>query len=329
MQNLMGLIKPKKRFKVLTCTTHERYQSDMSDINADFYMFKSGPHIKSWLKKYAEIPYNHIELPEEYLPIGFDFDFVLSQNRFGQYQVLSEISKMLNIPLICLEHTLPLRQWSPKDFETMKNLRGHINLYISNFSAKKWEEPEPIIIPHCVNTEVFKPGAENRKNHILTVANDYPNRDSVLGFTQYLNVTRGLPTFPVGDSPGFSEAAKDINHLAEIYRTSKIFLNTSTWSPIPKSLLEAMSSGCVVISSNNCEIPKYISHGLNGFLANSDEEMRQYLELALKDEDIVHTMGSNARKTILKKCSKENFTTTWDDIFVKIKNSQLRIKNES
>lgn len=316
MRSLLNAIQEKNKFKVISFPTHERYQSDMDLINADFYLLNNPPHIKKWNYTFSQLPSNHYLMPEEYFPYGFDFDFVLSQNRFGQFQLAQQIASKYEIPLINLEHTLPLKTWTKRQFYDMKNLRGHINLYISKFSAKKWEEPEPIIIPHCVNSEIFKPKDLERNNHILTVANDYIGRDSVLGFSQYKKVTKDLKTFPVGDTLGFSKAAKSIEELSNFYSNSRIFLNTSTWSPIPKSLLEAMSSGCAVVSTNNCAIPDYIDHGINGLLANSDDEMRMYLEKCTKDKDLCMFLGENARKTIIEKCSKENFTNTWNKIFI-------------
>ena len=46
------------RLKILTFSTHERYQSNMANINADFWVINN-PKIKSWNTQYAEIPKNH------------------------------------------------------------------------------------------------------------------------------------------------------------------------------------------------------------------------------------------------------------------------------
>lgn len=328
MRHLLNLVKPKKRFTVLTTSCHERYQSDMDKINADFYLYRKSPHIKEWKTEYAEIPSNHFILPEQYLPLGIDFDFILSQNKFGAYQELLPIAKKLQCPVITLEHTMPTSNMHPKTIEQMKQMKGHINLYISKFSANQWDDPQGTIIRHCVNTDLFKPMGQNRLNHILTVANDYIGRGPILGFNQYARATKGLPIYPVGDTPGLSKPANSTDELINIYATSRIFLNTSVESPIPKSLLEAASCGCAIVSTNNCDIPSYFEHGINALLANNIKEMRQYLEMLLKDEEFANFLGKNARDTIIKKCSKERFTNDWNNIFNKMYESQLRITNE-
>ena len=82
------------------------------------------------------------------------------------------------------------------------------------------------------------------------------------------------------------------------------------------SLLEAMSTGNVVVSCNTCAIPEYITHGYNGFLANSDEEMRTLLIKVLEtpEEELQH-IRHNAVQTIKEKCSEEKFLKNWNDLF--------------
>lgn len=323
--SILSNVFTKSVFNCLTCPTHERTQSNMDFDFCNFYMF-TGSNIKNWVFEYAELPQNHYLLPNNYIPYAIDFDFVLSQNKFGQFQVLSNISKELKCPLITIEHTLPMKEWSRKNFELIKSLKGDLNIYISKYSAEIWEDDNGYIMNHCVDSNVFKPKNIERKNHILTVANDYINRDSVLNFSQYQKVTHGLPTLPIGDTPGLSKAAASVEELANFYASSRIFLNTAHWSPIPTSLLEAMSSGCACISCNTCAIPEYIDHGFNGLLARNDEEMREYLQLLLHDEDFAITLGENARNTILDKCSKESYHKKWYNVFKKI--NSLGERNE-
>ena len=64
-----------------------------------------------------------------------------------------------------------------------------------------------------------------------------------------------MPIKVLGDSPGLSKPAESIEALREAYKTSSIFLNTSIHSPVPTVLMEAMASGCAVVSTNNCMIP--------------------------------------------------------------------------
>jgi glycosyltransferase involved in cell wall biosynthesis len=62
-------------------------------------------------------------------------------------------------------------------------------------------------------------------------------------------------------------------------------------------------------------IPSVIQNGVNGFISNDESELRKYLELLLKDEELRKTIGNNARTTILEKFSEIVFINNWNTIF--------------
>lgn len=304
---------------IATSPTHERQETCMCLTNANFYSFwRTG--IKQWNTQFGAVPHNYhlmYLLPEQF-PIWLDIDLVLSQNKFGQLQYLAPIAQRLQIPLISMEHTLPVPHWRPIDIENVCKMRGNINIFIADFQLEAWnwkDRGDTFILRHCVENNLFKPGLQSRNNHILTVANDYIGRDMFLNFKQYQTVTEGLPVYPVGDTPGLSQAAKNVTELVNAYQTSRIFLNTAHWSPIPTSLLEAMSCGCACVSCATCAIPDYIKDGENGLLARNDKEMKEKLLLLLNDEELATQLGNNARNTILDKCSPERYIEDLNNIF--------------
>ena len=66
------------------------------------------------------------------------------------------------------------------------------------------------------------------------------------------------------------------------------------------SLLEAMSCGCAVVSTETCMIPEVIENGVNGFMTNDEKQMERYLVDLLNDKNLAKEIGDNARKTIVK-----------------------------
>jgi len=313
------------KLNILTAPTHERYETGLCKTGHNFYSFNH-QHFKKWNNIYGSVPNNYILLDERLgdnqLPLSIDFDLVLSQNKFGQFQVLSRIANILNIPLISLEHTLPVTDWPQQQIEALQGLRGDINVFISEYSKNKWgfdNIENSVVIHHGVDHGLFKPNYNiKRKPQILSVVNDWIGRDFFCGFNLWKRVTNGLPVFPIGDTKGFSSPAKDINELVRFYQESLIFINTSLVSPIPSALLEAMSCGCLVVSTNNCMIPEVIEHGKNGFITNDENEMRKYLELGLSDPEMCKKMGDEARNRIMTKFTPHKFVDKWNDIFYKV-----------
>lgn len=312
---------------ILSVSTHERYETGLAKTGHNFFDLNGHP-FKTWDTNYAPVPKNiHIIEHKGVLQLpNIDFDLVLSHSKYGQYQALSQIAGELHLPLVCLEHTLPMPSWPMEHVQQVRQLRGHYNVFISEYSRGKWlwGPNEADVIHHGVDTDVFNDFGKERQPHILSVVNDWINRDEPCGFTMWKEATVGLPVFPVGGTPGLSVPAKDVDELVKFYNEAQVFINTSLVSPVPTALLEAMSCGCCVVSTNTCMIPEIIKDGYNGFLGANPSELRKKLEIALKTPDLRKQLGENARKTILEKFSMDTFVTKWNDLFNKAKHAIFR-----
>jgi hypothetical protein len=323
-ESILRSINSNKRYNILTAPTHERYQSNLSNLNSTFYLFQHKA-FKPWNNAFAKLPSNHILLDGSNDQIKHDmqFDIALSQNKFGQFQVLKQLSQDVNIPLVSIEHTLPVPQWGKLQMESVKNMRGDINIFISEYSVNKWgfslEDPTVRIIHHAVDTNLFKPSEENNHSDgkILSVVNDWINRDWCCNFSAYRRICldNKLPVNPVGDTKGFSDPSKDINDLVSKYQNASVFINTSTISPIPTALLEAMSCGCPVVTTSNCMLPEVVQDGVNGFITNDEGYMKDRLVWCLENPKEAKEMGLRARQTIIDKFSLDKHINSWQSIF--------------
>jgi glycosyltransferase involved in cell wall biosynthesis len=321
---------PGEPLNVLTFPTHERYQSGLGKTNAIYYLFRA-PQVKDWNQTYAPLPENHILLnPSKgmrQLPADVDFDLVLSQNKFGQFQIASQLSRQLHLPLVSLEHTLPVPAWDQPTRDALKRMRGHLNLFISEYSIGQWgwdvADPSVRVIHHGIDTDTFSPNEMlcDRRPHLLSVVNDWVNRDWCCGFRLWQDVSRERPVRVVGATPGLSEPAKSVHDLVMAYRSSLVFLNTSLISPVPTALLEAMSCGCAVVSTATCMIPEVIRHEENGFVSNDPKELRFYCDLLLKNPDLARAMGAAARQTILERFSLGRFVSNWNGLLAEAANT--------
>jgi hypothetical protein len=312
--------KTNEPLNILTCPTHERYESGLCLTGHNFYACQA-QGIKTWNTNYAPLPNNYTlldpQLGKKQVPIYVEFDLVLSQNKFGQFQMLYPLAKEMNIPLISLEHTLPVPHWTQQQRAQLREMRGHINVFISEYSLDQWQwddRNDTTVIHHMVDTDVFNPIETPRQSHILSVVNDWINRDWCCNFQGWQRITKDLPVKVIGDTPGLSLPAGQ-NELLDAYRNAKIFLNTSTISPVPTSLLEAMACGCACVSTATCMIPEIIEDGVNGFISNDENVLRKKCELLLNDNNLAKKLGYEASKTVKEKFSKERFIAQWDHIF--------------
>ena len=316
VSNIFNKIRTKKStYNILTFNTHERYQIQLAKTGHNFYAFTHEGG-KDWFPGHGEKPANYYVMPKNTLP-SVNFDFILSHSKFGQYQMSQQINNFLRLPIISLEHTLPIPQWPEQHLQGLRNMVGNINVFISEYSMKQWNVNAPSVsINHSIDSNVFKPLDDiERKPHILSVVHDFINRDYCCNYSGWQRVTKDLPVRVVGNTPGLSEQSKSELDLISEYQSSQIFLNTSTISPIPMALLEAMSCECAVVSTATCMIPEIIKNGFNGFLSNDENELRKYIEKLMSDKNLREELGKNARQTIQREFSESAFIEKWNNVF--------------
>lgn len=311
-----------RKYNVLCCPTHESYETNLALTGHEFYAWRQ-KGVKDWRTDYRPLPSNYHLLDStrgvNQIPQDVKFDFVLSQNKFGQFHILSKLSEQLQLPLISLEHTLPQPDWSEDILFKLRQMKGDINLFISEFSRSGWgwKDTEAEVIHHGIDTNNFIPSDKERKNHVLSVVNDWINRDGPCNFQTWKRVVHDnkIPNLVLGDTPGLSKPAESTEALIEAYQTSRIFLNTSKVSPIPTSLLEAMACGCAVVTTATCMIPDIVKDGINGFITNNEQEIYNRIQELLQNPEKAEELGNRARETVLEMFSLDKFVSNWNGIF--------------
>lgn len=213
---------------------------------------------------------------------------------------------------------MPLPSWSNEHLDYFRSMKGDVNVFITNYSRDKWGIKGEVI-NHSIDTELFAPidGEWIRKSQVLTVAHNFIKRDYALNYQGWERITNGLPRVVVGDTEGLSRQSASVEELVKTYQESLVYINPSVLSPVPTSMLEAMSCGCAVVSTATCEIPNIIKHGVNGFMSNDEGELRGYIEQLLANPQLARRMGDEARKTVEEKFSENRFVHQWNDIFDK------------
>lgn len=316
----------KRKYNILTFDTHERYQSQLCKTGHNFYSFRYD-NCKEWDTSYAKLPENYYVLPKNSIINGLGIDFILSQSKFGQFQVASQIQQHLRVPILSLEHTLPIPSWPEEQLKNFQSMVGAENVFISEYSIAKWEMSCPsTVVHHSVDTNTFEPVDTEKSVDVLSVVNEFMDRDYCCNFSGWRRITSELADFVVDvvgkDSEKISNVkggtADGIEDLVTRYNGCKVFLNTSTISPVPTSLLEAMACGCAVVTTATCMIPEIMENGVNGYCSNDEKELTSYVQELLANEDLRKSMGEKARKTVLEKFSEKNFINNWNKTFDRV-----------
>ena len=239
-----------------------------------------------------------------------------------------QLQALFNIPILRHTHVLPdVRFNVSEQVAAFNSIPVEHNSFISSYNMSQWGNYKNIntsVIEHGVDVDFWSGGEEpERQNNLLSVVNQWPDRDWCCGWelwkeTVNFQTPSQMPIKVLGDSPGLSKPAESIEALREAYKTSSIFLNTSIHSPVPTVLMEAMASGCAVVSTNNCMIPEIIQHGQNGLLADTADELRASCQYLLDNPSKARELGEAAKKTMQDKFNLQRFVDDWNDLFFNV-----------
>ena len=99
----------------------------------------------------------------------------------------------------------------------------------------------------------------------------------------------------------------DQNNMPEIYSRSTIVCFPSYREGLPKSLLEAASSGLPIVAYNVPGCREIVIDGVNGFLIpfKDDNSLRDAILKLIKDQDLCDSMGFLGREIVLKNFSEK------------------------
>lgn len=326
MSNTYNYIRrsPKEKLNILTFPTHERYEQSLFQTGHNFYSFE-------YFGKLDTKADNCFGIPKDKFYPNSGFDLILAQSRFGQFKLAEHINESLKIPIITVEHTVPTPDLTEKDRHAMGSMNGDVNVFINQFQLESWSQygrfSNANIIEHCVDTEIFFPGYW--PDGILTVANKFQDRDYCLNYKLWKEVFDSNEFYMrvVGaDSNKINSMFKeydDVGKLSNEYRNCEVYLNTTSHSTIPTSLLEAMACGCPVVSTSTCGIPEVITDGENGLLADNAKDIIRAIKRIQDDKELAKRLGENARATIVDRFSKTRFIKEWNEIFMKTYEASL------
>ena len=170
----------------------------------------------------------------------------------------------------------------------LSNVISVPNINIKNFICQKYfiKNSKIKILPNWIDTNLFSPnkkGIKESMNNALFVGRLEDEKNPLLFVEAVIN--SGLNATIVGKGSLLSQIKKilkernydikliniiDNEELANLYKSHGFYIITSRYEGQPKSLLEAMSSGCYIISTNVQGINNIISDNKNGLLTQDN-----------------------------------------------------------
>ena len=106
--------------------------------------------------------------------------------------------------------------------------------------------------------------------------------------------------------------------LSKTYSEYLFYIQLSRYEGNPKTILEAMFSGCIVITSNVYGINNLVKDGVNGIILNNTQDLPLLIDKLLKDFKNLKLISNNAKNFVEENHSFERFLKTELEIHQKL-----------
>lgn len=295
-------------FNILTFQTHESYQYELAKTGHNFYHMTSEERPDGWNESVRPKPKNVNFINKSEVNLK-DFDILLTQSQEQNLKFRGNNS----IKKINLEHTYPMSD------DLRIDVDANIKVYISESSKRGWKDNSGFVINHGIDVSEW-PECNYKNNQIISTVNHFKQRDWACGYSLFEESTRGLPKTIYGsmNEEIGGHPTSSFEDMKKIKSENLIYLNTTLRSPIPFSLLEAMACGMIIVSTQTCEIPRYLKHNKNGILCKDSKSFNIILNDILKNKNKYIKLGRQARLDIKNIASIDLFTNKWNFIFKKV-----------
>ena len=115
--------------------------------------------------------------------------------------------------------------------------------------------------------------------------------------------------------------------LAPLYRLADVFAIPSEAELQSLATMEAMACGQPVVAADAYALSELVHHNINGFLfqRGNSEEMAQYLDLLVADQELRRKMGSNSLE-IIARHDRTKVLDQWEALYRRLSNEFVEAK---
>lgn len=206
------------------------------------------------------------------IPIDLDIDLIICNDIVSQIGRCLELSKAFQVPLLIVHHSLKPPFVKTEDLLILK--KEHQNatrITTLNYVATSWRGSFPVL------NYIF-PTIENKPKtkDVLIIGTFNPQHTM---FVREVASRLHKQVTILGNNPGISQVA-DLNTCVDAIQTHQIFLNL--WNDLDTNqfMLYAMKAGATIVSNPSPPTEQFITHGINGYIGNSVDDIARYINAA-------------------------------------------------
>ncbi len=310
--------------RILTFNWHESYLSLLGKLPVSFDILeRSKGGYERWMHEFRPYPRgssiigaseaaNHLAREEYDAVICHDVsDLLLTQKSpIPQFLVFhNRLDTMI---------AMGKKSVDAKGFrKSLKELMGRVpdltTVFLSPAKKESWGCPGQVILPGVDLSEWS--GYEGSLPRVLRVGNFLEERDLMMGAGFSNQALEGFLHTTLGLNPHIPESrpSKNVEDLKEQMRQHRLLIHTTVepWEDgYNLSLLEAMATGMPVVGLFHSGSP--IEEGINGFLSDRIEGLREGIRILLEDRDRALEMGAKSREIVARNFPMDRFLESWE-----------------
>ena len=83
---------------------------------------------------------------------------------------------------------------------------------------------------------------------------------------------------------------------------------------MPRTRGEAMMAGAITVSMRNHDVDQFIQNGVNGFFADSPEELAEQLRFLKHNPAAMNKMSAASRLTAMDQFNQDRYLSQWEKL---------------
>jgi len=213
--------------------------------------------------------------------------------------------------------------------------------------SQGWDSQKICVIPNGVDTNIFKPANKETIRKQLGISSNFlvtfvgtlakvKRVDILIQICKEISKTYDIDLLIVGDGPErgmLEEYARDIgmtnitfqgsvdhNQVPKYLAASDVVTLTSESEGLPTILVEAMSCGVPVITTDVGGVADIVQNDVNGFIVKNPHEFKEKMECFINNTDLRIRFGKKSRSFILEKHSIETVTSRLEQLYLELIN---------
>jgi len=181
------------------------------------------------------------------LPISIDFDLIVCNDRLEQYSYAQQLSDVLHLPLLIIEHTSPMSIMKLEDiFLIEKQQQPDFTVVVNDIINKSWNKNYHVIkygIPNIDITDKLS----NKKTQAIIIGQFSQSEYAKL--YKIINTIK-IPILIIGDNKDISNTMS-YDQTIKILSESRFVINIGKQECYPLTLYLGMAAGCIPIAATN------------------------------------------------------------------------------